>query len=258
MVLETKINLFNTHDLEGAVFIEGSPTAGAAGILAVNYLREILDGVLVGEVVSPYFPQISIIDEEGIASRPKLELYLVKVKGLKLLLAGRVFPVEGNEGSYEVASKLYEFLNMHKISEYIVLASGRLSGDGGVYVSTTNLNHSKKLLEAGAKQAPSIENLPVDRTSGFLMLFFARDKRKVSMLFSDTVSYMPDHLAAKKILEVVSRYLNFEIDFTKLDREIERQNRMMQELEQLGYMGKQLTGEEGGEEKRSREPFYIG
>ncbi len=252
--METKINLLNTHDLEGAVFIEGSPTAGAAGILAVNYLRETFNGVLVCEVLSPYFPQISIIDENGIASRPKLELYLVKVKGLKLLLAGRLFPAEGNEGSYEVASKLYEFLSMHKISEYIVLASGRLSGDGSVYVSTTNLDHSKKLLEVGAKQAPSFESLPVDRISAFLMLFFARDKRKVSLLFSDTILYMPDHLAAKKILEVVSRYLNFEIDFRKLDSEIERQNRMMQEFEHFSLMRKQL----GGEERPPKEPFYIG
>ncbi|MEM4189299.1 MAG: PAC2 family protein, partial [Candidatus Caldarchaeum sp.] len=113
MALETRIHLFNTHDLEGAVFIEGSPTAGAAGILAANYLKDVLNGVLVGEVVSPHFPQISIIDEEGIASRPKLELYLVNAKGVKLLVAGRAFPVEGTEGSYEVASKLYEFFRAH-------------------------------------------------------------------------------------------------------------------------------------------------
>ncbi|MEM1946869.1 MAG: PAC2 family protein [Candidatus Caldarchaeum sp.] len=254
MALETRIHLFNTHDLEGAVFIEGSPTAGAAGILAANYLKDVLNGVLVGEVVSPHFPQISIIDEEGIASRPKLELYLVNAKGVKLLVAGRAFPVEGTEGSYEVASKLYEFFRAHNISEYIVLASGRISGDGSVFVSTTNLDHSKKILDAGAKQAPSLENLPVDRTSGFLMFFFARDRRKVSMLFSDTASYMPDHAAAKKLLEVVSRYLKFEIDFTKLDVEIERQNRMLREIESLGFMEKALTGEE----RPQKEPFYIG
>lgn len=254
MPLETRINLLDSPDLEGAVFIEGSPTAGAAGILAVNYLREVFEAVLVGEIYSPHFPQISIIDDQGIASRPRLELYLVRVKGVKLLLLSRAFPVEGNEGSYEVASKLYEFLQANNVNEYIVLASGRVSGDGSVFVSTTNLDHSKQLLEAGAKQSPSLETLPVDRTSGFLMLFFARDKRKVSMLLSDTSSYMPDHVAAKKLLEVVSRYLGFEIDFTALESEIERQNRMLQEVEQLGYAGRPVTGEE----RPSKEPFYIG
>ncbi|MCX8201754.1 MAG: PAC2 family protein [Candidatus Caldarchaeum sp.] len=254
MVLETRINLVDSPDIDGAVFIEGSPTVGAAGILAVNYLREVFDAKLVGEIVSPHFPQISIIDDNGIASRPKLELYLVKAKDLKLLLLSRAFPVEGNEGSYEVASKLYQFLIEHKVKEYIVLASGRITGEGSVFVSTTNLDQSKTLLDAGAKRSPSLENLPVDRTSGFLMLFFARDNRKVSMLFSDTSSYMPDHVAAKKLLEVVSRYLGFEMDYTAVDREIERQSRAVQELEQLGFTGSPVPGEE----RPSKEPFYIG
>lgn len=254
MTLETKITLHDNPDIEGAIFIEGSPTAGAAGILAVNYLREVFDAALVGEILSPHFPQVSIINDEGIASRPKLELYLVKVKGLKMLLLSRAFPVEGNEGSYEVASKIYQFLSGNKINEYIVLASGRITGEGSVFVSTTNLDQSKNLLDAGAKRSPSLETLPVDRTSGFLMLFFARDKKKVSMLFSDTSSYMPDHLAAKKLLEVVSRYLGVEIDFTAIDREIERQSRVSQEIEQLGYTGAPVVGEQ----RPSKEPFYIG
>ncbi|MEM4187398.1 MAG: PAC2 family protein, partial [Candidatus Caldarchaeum sp.] len=92
MVLETRIDVVDGLDIDGAVFIEGSPTAGAAGILAVNYLRETFDAVLVAEIVSPHFPQISIIDDDGIASRPKLELYLVNLHGLNLLLLRRVFP----------------------------------------------------------------------------------------------------------------------------------------------------------------------
>jgi len=254
MSLVTKVTLFDGQDIEGAVFIEGAPTAGAGGILAVNYLRDAYDAKQVGEVVSPYFPQVSLIDEGGIASLPKMELYLAKYKGVKMLLLSRAFPIESNEGSYEVAKKLYEFLSDKGVEEYIVLASGRISGNGSVFVSTTNLDDSKRLLDAGAKRSPSLENLPVDRTTAFLMLFFARDHKRVTLLVSDTISYMPDHVAAKRLLEVVSRYLGIELDFTILDKEIERQNRLMQEIEQLGLMGKQLTGEE----RPSKEPFYIG
>jgi len=254
MVLETRIDVVDGVEIDGAIFIEGSPTAGAAGILAVNYLREVFDAVLVGEIVSPHFPQISIIDDDGIASRPKLELYLVNVKGLKLLLLSRVFPVESNEGSYELASKLYQFLARHNVNEYLVLASGRVTGDGSVFVSTTSLDQSKALLDAGAKRSPSLETLPVDRVSGFLMLFFARDGKKVSMLFSDSASYIPDNLAARRLLEVVSRYLGIEVDFKALDTEIEKQARAMQEVEQLGLTGRKIVSDE----KPSKEPFYIG
>jgi proteasome assembly chaperone (PAC2) family protein len=154
MGLETRVNLFDAQNIEGAVFIEGTPTAGAAGMLAVNYLRAAYDAKQVGEVVSPHFPQISLIDEEGIASLPKMELYLAKNKDVKMLLLSRGFPVESNEGSYEVAKKLYEVLSEKGVKEYIVLASGRISGNGGVFVSATNLDDTKKLLDAGAKRSP--------------------------------------------------------------------------------------------------------
>jgi len=252
--METKIVSLNSGDITGALLIEASPTPGAAGVIACSYLVEMLGGEPILEIVSPHFPQVSIINEKGIASRPKVELHLVRAGGLKLLIMTRTFPVESNEGSHEIARAIYDYLSTKNISEYLVLASGRVTGDRSVLVTSTDLANARLLIAAGAKTSPSLDSLPVDRLTGFLMTFFARAGKKISLLISDTSSYLPDHLAARKLLEVLTKAVNIELDFTKLDIEIERQRRLLQEAEQLGFG----AGREGRDERSQREPFYIG
>ncbi|MEM3031358.1 MAG: PAC2 family protein [Nitrososphaerota archaeon] len=252
--METKIVTLDGGDISGAIFIEASPTPGAAGIIACNYLVESLGGKPVLEIFSPHFPQVSIINEKGIASRPKVELHLVRSDKVKLLIMTRTFPVESNEGSHEIARAVFEYLLSKDVAEYMVLASGRVTGDRSVFVTSTDPTNSGLLIAAGAKPSPSLDSLPVDRLTGFLMTFFARAGRKISLVVSDTSSYLPDPIAARKLLEVVTKAINLELDFTKLDTEIERQKQMFQEAEQLGYG----AGRDGRDEKYQKEPFYIG
>jgi len=252
--METKIVSLNGGDITGALFIEASPTPGAAGVIACSYLVEVLGGVRVLEILSPHFPQVSIINERGIASRPRVELHLVKAGGVKLLIMTRTFPVESNEGSHEIARTLYDYLSTKNVSEYLVLASGRVTGDRSVLVTSTDQANLGLLIAAGAKTSPSLDTLPVDRLTGFLMAFFARDRKRISLLISDTSSYLPDHLAARKLLEVLTKAVNIELDFTRLDSEIERQRRLLQEAEQLGFG----AGRDVRDDRSPREPFYIG
>ncbi|GBC68814.1 hypothetical protein HRbin01_00499 [archaeon HR01] len=254
MEMETRIVAVDNADIRGAVFVEASPTPGAAGIIALNYLVETLNGSPVLEIISPHFPQVSIIDEKGIASRPKVEVYLVQAGGRRLLFMSRTFPVESNEGSHEIARTLFRYLSSRNVGEYVVLASGRVTGDRSVLYSSNSSEGSKTLMAAGAKPSPSLDSLPVDRLTGFLMNFFARAGGKVSLLISDTSSYMPDHIAARRLLEVFSKTYGIEVDFGKLDAEIEKQRQLMREAEQMG-LG---TGGEARNERYQREPFYIG
>ncbi len=251
--METRIITFDGSEVKASIVIEASPTPGAAGLIAGNFLIESLEAKKVAEVVSPFFPQISLINDQGIASRPKIEIYLADVQGRKILLMSRNFPVESNEGSHILARKLYEFLAERGVVEYYVFASGRITGERGVYVSSTSIDEVKSFLAAGARLSPSLESLPVDKLTGFLMMFFAREKKRVFLLLSDTPSYFPDPLAARRLLEVFSRGTQLQLDLSKLDAEIEKQRRVMEEVEQ-GALG--LAGER--EEKSPREPFYIG
>jgi len=241
-------------DLSSAILIETSPTPGVAGLIAGNYLVENFQGVKIAEIVSPYFPQISLINDNGIASMPKIEIHLLNIGGKKIVIIMRNFPIDSNEGSYILAKKMFEYLGSKGVEKFFVFASGRISGERTIYVSSTNIDNVNSILLSGAKLAPTLDSLPVDRLTGFLMMFFALSNKYVYLLLADTPSYLPDPLAAKKLLEVFAKSVQINIDFSKLDEEIEKQRKAVEELEQ-GVFGIDIEKQRRGPAK---EPFYIG
>jgi len=252
--METSIVEFDGKGVKASILVEASPTPGAAGIIANSFLVEALGAKRIGEVTSPHFPQVSIINEQGIASRPKVDLHFAEVEKKRLLFFSRTFPVESNEGSYLLAKETYDYLSRKGIEEYYVLASGRITGTNAVFVSSNKSEHIQIFLSAGAQPTPSLDSIPVDRLTGFLMLMFVRDGKKVCMLLSDTATYFPDPMAAKRLLKVLLKGLNLDLDLSKLDTEIEKQRRMMEEAER----GMMELGGDLRDERSSKEPFYIG
>ncbi|MCS7126355.1 MAG: PAC2 family protein [Aigarchaeota archaeon] len=239
-------------DLRNSYLIESSPSPGAAGFIALTYFIDLLKPVKIGEVRSPHFPQVSIVDENGIASMPKIELYFYN-REVKLILMVRNFPIESSEGGYIIARRLYELFKSRGVKAYYALASSRVLGEQSVYVASTSITHSKNLLDAGAKLSPNLDTLPIDRFTSYMLSFFARNDSQAFLLISEVYSYLPDPAAAKRLLEILSKALKFNVDMEKLDREIEKQRRMIEEF-QRGF-GRIIPEKE---EEPSREPFYIG
>ncbi|MCL7383339.1 MAG: PAC2 family protein [Thaumarchaeota archaeon] len=239
-------------DLRGSSLLESSPSPGAAGYIALTHLIEFLHPVKIGEVKSPHFPQVSIVNDEGLASQPKIELYFYD-KDIKLVIMLRNFPIESSEGSYLVAKKLYEFFKARGIKAYYLLSSSRIFGESNVYIASTSMDNAKSLLEAGARLSPNLDTLPIDRFGAYMLSFFARNGDLTFLLISEVYSYLPDPAAAKRLLEVLSRALKFKIDMEKLDIEIQKQKKLIEEF-QKGFG--QILPERG--EQPSREPYYIG
>lgn len=239
-------------NLSGSCLIESSPSPGAAGFIALTHLIEFLKPVKIGEVRSPHFPQVSIVSEEGLASQPKIELYFYE-KDVKLLIMPRNFPIESSEGSYLVAKKLYEFFKTKGVKAYYLLSSSRILGESNVYAASTSIDNTRRLIEAGAKPSPNLDTLPIDRFGAYMLSFFTRNGDLAFILISEVYSYLPDPAAAKRLLEVLSKALKLKIDMEKLDVEIQKQKKLIEEFHK-GF-GEMLPEKE---EQPSREPYYIG
>ncbi len=239
-------------DLRGAYVVEASPSPGAAGAIALNYLIENLKPLKLGEIRSAHFPHISIVDD-GLASPPKIDLYFYRDKDVKLVIVSRNFPVDSSEGSYVVAKKVHEFLVSRGAVNYCLLSSSRITGEPAVYVASHDPEDARIFLNSGARLSPNIEMLPLDKLASFMFLLYSRNGGAACLLISETVSYFPDPVAAKRLLQVISKALKIEVSLEKLDQEIEKHKMLLEDL-QRGY-GKLIPTRE---EKPSREPFYIG
>jgi len=235
------------------IVVDISPSPGVVGLITSNILTDSLASEKIGEIYSPHFPQVTLINSDGVASLPKIEIYEVKPTGndhVSIVLITRNFLVDSNEAGEEVSDLICELFGEKKIIEAILLSSARVSGTGDVFVSSTNLDNTREFLQLGAKTAPNTEALPIDKLASSLLFRLYLRGVPVSLLISDTISYMPDLSAAKKLINILSKRLGISIDVSRLDQEIEKQKVIFEEIER--------ALREEFREKGGRPPSYIG
>ncbi|MDW8021663.1 MAG: PAC2 family protein [Nitrososphaerota archaeon] len=238
-------------DLRGASVIDASPSAGAAPLIAINYIVENLKPIKIAEVKSLYFPHVSLVNG-GVAASPKIELYMYEDAGVKLLFIVRNFVIDSLEGGYAIADKLYRFLAERGACNYYLLTGLRMTGERATYVASVDPEDTRRFIESGARLIQDLENVPADKLSSYLLFLYLTRSGKAWILVAETVSYFPDPIAARELIQVLSKGLGFRIDLEKLDEEIEKQRILLEEF-QKDY---ERMLQEGG--KRDKEPFYIG
>lgn len=244
------VELKKVGNLGEFTVMDVAPGPGIVGLIMANILMESLKSEKIAEVHSPYFPQISVVNNDGIASIPKVELYLLEAKdGKKVVLVSRNFLINGEGGGIEVASLLFDYLRSLGGGQLVIVSSGRVTGTGEVYAVSNTLELSRTLAKFGAKVAPSMDSLPIDKLASLLLLRYMMESRPTYLIISDTSSYVPDLAQVKKTLSVLTGFLGIEVDTAKLDQEIRRQQELMEEF--IKSMGEEGKGEEGT-------PSYIG
>lgn len=250
---ETRLNALAqvpTDDLEYVV-IDAGGGPGVVALIVSSILQESLDTLKTAEIHSPHFPQVTLINSEGVASPPKIEVFLAKPRTdlrQALIIISRNFIVETTEAGEEISELLAGYLSNLKIRRLVFLTSGRVNASGEVYASSTDLESVRRLVRLGAKVATNIDTLPVDRLTSSLMLRFHLSSKPMDLLISDTIGFAPDLASARKVLAILSEYLGIPIDTSRLDAEIEKQRRLLEEASRFF----EEMGREGGA------PSYIG
>lgn len=238
-------------DLSGGKVIDATPTAGVAPSIAVNYMIERLKPVKLAEVRSKHFPHVSLVSN-GIASQPRIEVYLHHAENAKLVLISRNFALDDSKAGYEIARELYGFLAGRGALSYYLLSGMRLTGERGVYIASSDPNDAEIFLRSGAKPLRRLDEIPADKLSTYLMYFYSRGGGRAWLLVAEVMPYFPDPEAARDLLKVLSKALGFEIDLARLEEEIEKQRAVIEEFRQ-DYERMVQERIKGG-----RRPLYIG
>ncbi len=232
------------------VLIDVGPAPGAVGLVSASALIESKKGVRVLRVFSPHFPQISLIDNEGVSSLPVVELHQL-TDGTNVVILMRNFVVESTEAGEAVARSVIERIGLNEVELYLVITSGRFSGTGDVYAASNDQQLLRRAVNSGAKVLSSVENLPVDRLTSSLMRKAMTSKVRTLLILADTEGFLPDFRSAKRVLQFLSALLQIEIDTKKLDEEIAKQQAFLRQMEEA-------FSELGEGERREGSPSYIG
>jgi proteasome assembly chaperone (PAC2) family protein len=208
-----------THvEPKNPILVEGLPGLGLVGKIAIRYLIKKLNAKKFAHLYSPHFPYFVLVNKKG----PN-----------DLILFTGDSQSQTIEGQYEIADRMLDFSQKHKVKTIITIGGYRMETENkpNVFVAATDQDLLDKALAAGA--ALNSSGSPIVGTAG-LILGLARFKKISALcLLGETRGYLPDPLAARSVLEVLKSTFNFEVDLTGLNEEIAKAETMVTRLQEI-------------------------
>ncbi len=232
---ETYIREFSPTELNNPILIEGLPGLGLVGKIAIRYLVKQLKATKFAYLYSPHFPYFVLVNRKGSVRLLRGAFYFWKnPRGLNdLIFFTGDSQSQTIEGQYEIADKMLEFAQKHKVSTIVTIGGYRVETETKpkVFVAATSPEVLNKATNAGAVVSSS--GSPIVGTAG-LILGLARFKKIEALcLLGETRGYLPDPMAASSVLEVLRSAFNFDLNMDGLKEDILKAEKMVQRLQTI-------------------------
>ncbi|HYB93040.1 MAG TPA: proteasome assembly chaperone family protein [archaeon] len=222
--------------LKNPILIEGLPGLGSVGKIAVTYLTKQLNANVFARMYSQHFPYHVIVNKKGSVRMLRYNFYYWKNtdENADLIFLTGDSQAQTIEGQYEIANEILKFATVHGVKSIIALGgfgTPITETEPQVIGVATSAELLKKLKDAGVKL--SQEDVPIVGTAGLLVGLSKFRHTKAACLLGETMGYMPDPKAAKSVLKALTSILDIEIDFSDLDKEIEKTSKLLNKMKEV-------------------------
>jgi uncharacterized protein (TIGR00162 family) len=229
--------------------IEGLPGIGFVANIAALHLIKELKAKRFAEIVSASFQDFAVTTETGGASSPINELYYCKREdgGRDLIIWYGNTQALTTSGQYELVGKVLDIVQ--ELGCRFVISIGGFKKDEvqnvpGIYTAATDLKTMKEALDLGTKVMVG----HIFGIAGIVIgLAKLRDLKGFSVLV-DTLGMFPDANATRYALTTVGKYLNLDVDLSKVDATADETKKS---LESFGLI-KDIAEEKKKEEQQMR------
>ncbi len=243
------IDVSEKPKLNDPILIEGLPGIGFVANIAALHLITELKAKRFAEIVSASFQDFAVTTEGGGARSPVNELYYAK-RGdghRDLIIWYGNTQALTTFGQYELCGKVLDLVQ--EIGCRTVVSIGGFKKDQvqsvpGLYSAATDQESLKEALDLGTK-------IMVGHVFGIagLVIGLARLRGvKGFALLVDTLGMYPDANATRYALSALNKYLDLNVDLSKLDASAEETKRI---LDSLGLI-RNLAEEKKKEEQQMR------
>jgi uncharacterized protein (TIGR00162 family) len=205
---------------KNAVLIEGLPGMGMVGRIATRYLIKELGAKRFAELYSPHFPYYVLVNKKGDVRLLRGEFYFWNNQNGEndLIILTGDSQAQTIEGQYEVTKSILNFAHRLGVKKIVTLGGYRQE-------------LLKEALESKAITSPT--GNPIVGTAGLLLGLAKFTKIDALCLLGETRGYLPDPKAARSVIEILQRILNFHVDFNGLDKEIEKSNEIVARMKEI-------------------------
>ena len=243
------IEITEKPKLNDPILIEGLPGIGFVANIAVLHLINELKAKRFAEIVSASFQDFAVTTENGGARSPVNELYYIKREdgGRDLILWHGNTQALTTFGQYELCGKVLDIVQ--ELGCRFVISIGGFKKDEvqavpGIYSTATDQETMKEALDLGTK-------VMVGHVFGIAGLIIGLGKLrnlKGFALLVDTLGMYPDANATRCALTMLGKYLNLNVDLSKLDVTAEQTKKI---LESFGLI-RNIQEEKKKEEQQMR------
>jgi uncharacterized protein (TIGR00162 family) len=243
------IEIYEKPKLNDPVLIEGLPGIGFVANIATLHLISELKAKRFAEIVSASFQDFAVTTETGGARSPINELYYCKREdgGRDLIIWYGNTQALTTFGQYELVGKVLDLAQ--ELGCRFVISIGGFKKDEvqtvpAIYSAATDQKTIKEALELGTK----IMVGHIFGIAGILIGLGRLRNLKGFAILVDTLGMYPDANAARYALTTVGKYLNLNVDLSKLDVTADQTKKA---LESFGLI-KNIAEEKKKEEQQMR------
>ena len=218
--------------VKNGYLIVGLPGIGLIGKTVADYLINELKGKNIAELYSPHFPHQVFMDQTGMLRPIKNSFYQVKAgKNNLIILTGDVQAIN-SVGQYEIAGKIFNYCNKIGVKTIISIggySSGKLGNNAAVFGLISDKGLIPGLKKYGVifgKARGSIVG-----AAGILPTFGEIEGLKGICILGETHGAYVDPASARDIVTILSKYLNFKIDLSRLEKKAKEGEKIIKRIE---------------------------
>ena len=239
------IEIFERPKLRNPVLIEGLPGIGfVANIAALHLIRE-LNAKRFGEVHSSAFQDLAVTTKDGGALSPINELYYYVGQngGRDLMIWYGNTQALTTSGQYELCGRILDVAQELGCLCVVTLGGFRqeeIRGAPQIYCAATDHETLNDALSLGTK-------IMVGQIFGIAGLTVGLAKLRGLKSFSllvDTLGTYPDANATRYVLTALNKFLNLNVDLSKLDQAAEDTKRILESFGLIRTVGTEKKKEE--------------
>jgi uncharacterized protein (TIGR00162 family) len=219
--------------LKNPVLLIGLPGIGLIGQVAAKYIAKEMRTKEVATLYSPYFPHQVLMSKKGTMRLIHHKFYVFDGKKTDLvILVGDVQPMS-SQGQYEVAGKIIDFAKKIGIKRIVTIggySTGAISEKRRIFGVVTNkatIDELKKFDVVFGEARGSIVG-----SAGIIPALARLRGIEGICLLGETHGGYIDTSAAREVVRLLSRYLDFEVSLKGIDERAKKSEKMIKGLEE--------------------------
>jgi uncharacterized protein len=236
------------------VLICGLPGSGYVGKLAVDYLVTVFKAKKFMELYSSSFPPHVNINETGLATMLKGELYHAETgQGNDLIIFTADTQPTTSSGEYELAEavvKQVKEMNAELVFSLAAYITGSFVKERRVFGTVTSLELLPRLSQNGIQ---IMREGGISGMNGVMIGMAKLHKIDGISLLGETPGYLLDPAASQSVLESLSRILDIKIDMTAIQERAKEAQQIMSQVQGIT----EQNIEESRAARDESEPGYI-